>query len=533
MTAVGGPLSPPAGAQTGPVVTLYGQAGTFGGLASRTSLSSGHSLRARAVPGWGMPPGQAVFYGEAEAGDLLLGGFPLSSNTLDPTADHMAVSVFTPSLARYTNLVIPTSNGSLSAVSPYNGLVGGADAADLQVVTINGVRKVAFISGGPYHRWDVNRYGLYPSLGFLQKQGGQWVYDAAGSKTAQQLQERNGAAGRLAFPPSDDPYALSGTASNRLFAEIAHFPRSDNLAVNQYFGDVNGGFVALGLDGRLKGRYEVPPVPDSAGGRWLVSPKWIETDPTSRLGDERFFVQYDAYYYPPGGGPQRWYYPVQELSFNADEPDPAKAIRPISSAMTSPGYPDGSTYGYGRYDSKGNLWVGTSVPGGYGFNGGNVAVFVRDPATGRRAGLEGACRVPGDWPARGWRTTCAPDLTVDMGPDRAANGWVNGILEDTAPGTGRTGTLYLTTILNRVVPLVPSPGRSLREASRKPAINLDVEVLQAGQPANRYVSSRKGIIDVANRWLWVPTSSHYDTYQLRAPEALPHWAYRVDLDTAY
>jgi hypothetical protein len=46
------------------------------------------------------------------------------------------------------------------------------------------------------------------------------------------------------------------------------------------------------------------------------------------------------------------------------------------------------------------------------------------------------------------------------------------------------------------------------------------------------VSSRKGIIDVANR-CWVPASSHYDTYQLRAPEPLPHWAYRVDLDTAF
>lgn len=510
-----------------PTVMLYGKGGTFGTLESARHVSTGQSIRTQAVTGWEMTPGQSVFYGVAAGGELFFGGFTQNGNALNPSANHMALSVFKPHASSFRNLVIPTSNGSISAVNPYFPDVGGADVADTQAVTVNGLRKLAFISTAPYHRWDEQKYGLYPSLGFLQRDGsGNWSYDAASSKTAQQLQDLNGAAGRDAFPTEDDPYALTQTATNKGMVELALLPKSGNLVINRYFGESNGGFVVLDAGGHLKAKYELPDIPDSAGGSWYASPKFVETDPTSALGDERFFIQYDAYYTGPDGT-KTAHHPVQEFSFNANEPDYTRAIRPVSAALATDN--EGNNFGYANYDSKGNLWIGSNVPGN-AWNGGDMTVFRRDPETGKRSYETGRCAAPADFPASGWRISCPPEIRV---AGRASDGWLQAIMEDTKPGTAKTGTIYGVTVKGRVIPVRPAYRSGLLTGGNpQKIIDLDVYALRDTQPGYT-VNARKAYIDPASRWLWMPVSTDNATTNQVLNKVQPQWAYRVDLDRAY
>ena len=525
-----------AGHSTGPAVVLFGRAGTFGTLATATRLGSGHSFGARPVAGWGLTPGQSFFYADAGKGEVLFATYPQSGNAIYPTADHMALSVFRRDSDTFRNITVPTSNGSLSATNPWTnppGVVGGADVSDVQLVrTPDGTEKLAFLSAFPYHLWSIAEKGLYPALGFLRRVNGQWVYDAAASRSAQQLQDQNGAAGRDAFPTREGPYGLGEpTASTRGFSEMAFTPRSGHLVVTQYLGDSslgqrNGRIVVLGLDGSLKASYLLPNVPDPAGGTWHVSPKFVEADPSARLGDERFVVQYDAYY-TNAAGVTTWHYPIQEFAYNAA----TRAIRPVTAALEGTGYADGSELGYANYDRRGNLWVGTKVPGGYGISAGPVVAYTK--VAGRRSYETGPCAVPADFPRRGWQVSCTPDVKVGGG---GHEGYPQAIVEDSVggPGGARKGTIYAVTVTGSVVPIVPTysgDGR-LIGGVRKPVLALDLEPLRAAQPG-RSVNARKGYIDGAGRSLWIPVATTSDDPQARVPSTLPQWAYRVDLDKTY
>lgn len=526
-TAILGLNPLPSVAATGPAVALYGQSGTFGGLTNKSSLSSGHSFGAKAVPGWGPTAGHSFFYGTAQGGEIILGGFPQTSNALNPTADHMLLSTFKPSGNRYRNLVVPTSNGSPSAVNPYNGLVGGADVSDLQMVTIRGVRKLAFTATTPYHRWAVPEKGIYPSLGFLKQDGkGNWIYDAASSKTAYQLQKINGEAGKEVFPtgqnadpsaPHYDTYSFSMVPYAEL-GEMALAPRSKYLVINRYLA---GDFVVLDAGGRLKGYYKLPEILDLNGGKWAVAPKSIEADPSSNFGDERLLVSYDAYY-TAADGTQSWHYPVQEFRFNANEADYTKAMRPVSAAF----YDDkGQPHAGLTYDANGNLWIGSTGRGGYGFSGGDVVIYRKDPRSGRRPWDAGVCALPADWPARGWGINCTADVARITGS--TSDGWATNIAEDT-----KTSMIYVTTVLGRVLPIVPTYRAGyVVGGTRKTTIELDAGALRATQQPSGLVWTGKGHIDVARRALWVPARTDWANYpSAKSPEKLSQWAYRINLE---
>lgn len=390
----------------------------------------------------------------------------------------------------------------------------------MAVVTVAGRTKVAFSSYWPYHRWDVAVHGLYPSLGYLgQEAAGSWAYDPAASRTALQLQELNGGLGGV-FAGDEDPWARSRVPQLHL-GEIAVLPRSGFIVVARYLLQ---DLVVLTPEGELKGHHAVR-IPAPTGCRWEADPKWVESDPSSAPGDERFFVQYDAYFWDSSGATPSWHHPVQEFSFAADQPDPARSIRSTTAAF----YDErGRPFAGFGYDAAGTLWMGRGNPGGWGFHGGDVVAFAKDPATGTRVTLgHGSTALPAAWPRRGWGVACdASDFSVVV-PGADSDGWVTGVLEDT-----RAGVVWLTTVFGYAIPITPvyRAGR-LTAARRGSLIDPQVTALAAAQAPGRQVAPCKGCIDVDHRALWLPIRTQQQDPPDPAPVALPQWAYRIDLDS--
>lgn len=165
-----------------PVVTLYGT-GFAPAVAAAVVTSTGHTFAAVTVPGWGFGPGVAVFYtAPLPGGAIAITTVPLTLNELQPTADHAELGIFYPAPLNpsaagprpgFTRIVIPTTTGSLTAVTPGEA-IGGTDAGggDMQVVA----GRPVFTCEGYYFSWNIPTFGLYPALGFLQNLAGQWAF---------------------------------------------------------------------------------------------------------------------------------------------------------------------------------------------------------------------------------------------------------------------------------------------------------------------------------------------------------------------
>ncbi|MBW3575727.1 MAG: hypothetical protein KY450_12825 [Actinobacteria bacterium] len=490
------------------MIRLYGQPSTFSSWPNETE-GDGRTLRTVAIDAWRPPPGQSMWPAEAIGGELITGGYAQSSNSVSPTADHMAISVFNPTKGTYRNIIVPTTTGSLRAVSPDNGVTGGAVVSDFISLNDAGTEKVVFTSDFNYHRWSVTDYGLYPSLGFLTRDGrGEWQYNQALSRTAQQLQDQNGTLGKKIFPTTNDPYSLSQTAFNGGMGSLAYLPVSGHLAISRYF---DRSFLVLALDGTIKGYYQNNP-PDAAGGTWEPAPKWVESDPSGTAGDERFFVQYDAYYTKDGR--TTYHYPHQEFRFDSTQADPLKAVTPVTGGMGKDA--SGFRYGYGYYDAAGNLWTG----------GDRIGVFVKSQTTGKRS-METSCAAPADYPNRGWMTTCGMhEVVLDAGYDVTRDGYVHSFQEDTA-----TRTMLVSTSSGKVIPVDTTyVGGDLVAISARPLIDLQ-HLLQGAthqSPGLSYAAESR--IDVGARSHWTPIRSVINAYETKPPDVLPAWAYRIDLD---
>lgn len=481
-------------------------------------LSSGQTYAKSPVRPFQMPPGHTILYCQAGGGQVLCGGFPPTGNSLSSKARTMAIGHFRRSNSAWKNILIPTSTGYTDVPDPYDTLIGGADVADMQLFTVAGERRLAFISGRPFARWDVDLYGLFPSLGFLREiTPGVWTYDSAGSFSAQQLQNLNGALGATHFPTVQDVFSGDQTAQNGGFAEIAILPQSQHFVITRYFNtpgiaSPNGGFVVISRQGELKGVYNVPTIPPlSAGGSWFAAPKFVEADPTGTVGNERFFVQYDAYH-TDSAGVETWHYPDQEFRFDSSVTNPEAAITPVSSSFVSMGT-TGQTAGYGDYDASGNLWIGSASSGAFGFNGGNLGKFT----TRTSNVLNGMNAVPANWPTSGWMDTVTPPSSTAIAE---TYGYPQSITHD--PTKNR---IWMATVHGWLL------GFSMAGVLTH-TINLDVGTLQSQVP-NYTVLPSKGAIDLGDRSLWVAIVPFDVAQALPAGQLVPHWLYRFDLDGTF
>lgn len=390
-----------------PVVSLYGSYFPPG-LAAAVVSSSGHTFGAVPVPGWGFGAGVAVFYSRAlPDGQIALTTVGLTENELKPTFDHAELAVFTPPPSAasasavppaFTRIVIPTSAGATTVVTPGEA-IGGTDAGGGDMVVAGG--KPVFTCEGYYFNWNIPTYGLYPVLGFLKNQSGQWGYDAASSLTADQWEATNPTAYATIAPSGQATGVGANYWPTRGAGQMAVLPNSGRIVMGHYFGtgSFTGGVISVSDNaGNLLVAYQVPNITPTDGTTITTAAcRDVQADPTSAVNDERIVILYDAF--GTGSIQQCW----QEFSYN----ESTKVIAPV----TMPTCPTDTT-GSGRvrpifsfFGSDGTLYIST----GNGLSAANLAVYVKHGG-GRNTEINAP--VTGSWPTTGWPTAVFPDYSL-------------------------------------------------------------------------------------------------------------------------
>jgi hypothetical protein len=500
------------GAASQVAAVLYGRNGRFGALGSRASLPTGQPLQTRAVPGWGFRPGQSAYFTALGAdGSVIIANEPQTDNQILSTATDMVLSTFNPTTQTFRNLSVPTSSGAAAAANPQPGPtsgLGGADISDVQAVTSGGSTRVAFIAAVPYHGWDVQRLGTFPTFGYLTQQAGGWAVDTPSSRTADDIRRSAPAAAQWVCP-TNNAY-LQPVTQCLGFAEIAVLPRSHNFVVTLYFENdaqhSSGGLAVLSPDGRLLSAYRYPEVVLPDGRHLGIHPREVDADPTSAPGDERFVVIFDTFDDRGSTLP----FALQEFRVRSNA-----SISPVSSAVLPR---TGGDIGFetAAYDGLGNLWVAETRQ--HTLAGGPIGVY-RGTAGHRRLNAP-ACAATSGWVAR-WGTACAPDVEMSATDGR---GIVRSLVEDPV-----THSLLVATMSGYLVVIKPSgPGWTAR-----PPVNLGLD--QLVDRTHRWIGPRKGVVDPARRALWLPVEQLASPWVCAAfpcaPQALDQWLYRFDLTT--
>lgn len=392
---------------TPPVVTLYGS--SFPPSLSAAVVSpSGHTFDAYSVPGWGFGAGVACFYtAPLPGGGIVISTVPLSYNELKPTADHAELAIFTPPAANatggtgaasFTRIVIPTSAGATTAVTP-GGAIGGTDAGGGDIAIVGG--RPLFTCEGYYFSWNIGTTGLYPALGFLRNQSGQWTYDQASSLTGDQWRATN----TTAFATIQPGGITTGVGGNywspRSAGQMAVLPNSGRVVIGHYFGTgsfTSGCISVSDANGNLLAAYQVPNITPTDGTTITTAAcRDVQADPSSAVNDERFVILYDAF--GTGSIQQCW----QEFSYN----DSTQTISPV----TAPTCPfDTTSTGRVRpifsfFGTDGTLYIST----GNGLNSGPLAVYLKHPG-GRNTEINAPAG--GSWPTTGWPTPVYPDYSL-------------------------------------------------------------------------------------------------------------------------
>ncbi|MBV9194496.1 MAG: hypothetical protein JO168_10165 [Solirubrobacterales bacterium] len=512
------------GRPSAPAVTLYGAAGSFGGLAHETRLARGGGFSVHAVAGWRFLPGQAAYFtAVGPPGTVFIANEPQSDNQALPTARQMAISVFTRSPERFRNIVIATSTGVREVSRPWPSQsreVGGADVSDLAAISANGSARVAFISALPYAGWDLSRNGVYPTLGYLSEGARGWFYDSSRSVTALAIA---GSAGTRTGQPCPPETSAGGRpfADCRLPTELAALPRSRDLVITQYapVGGTpsarSGGLMVLDPRGRVRATYAYPTVTLPGGETVDVHPREVDADPVSLPGHERFVVIFDSTT-SAGLGTRLGPFAMQEFGFDAA----TGVITPLSAPVLSgQRAPDGNRLGFETaiYDRAGNLWAAQSENGT--ITGGPLVVYRRAPDGSTLA--RGGCAVEPTWSGSGWGTPCAPSSVIS---GAAGLGIVRSLNQDPATRAMLVATSsgYLLPVMTgdhgrRLAPLAPIDLGLNRLANRR-SVALDI---------------RKGSIDTAAGTLYLPVQQLETSRQCRsypcAPQSLDQWLYAVDL----
>ena len=488
-------------------VSVIGRPGTFGSLVA--DRASGVDLIA--VDGWGFLPGQAAYFTAVDgAGRVIIANEPQTDVQPRPTGDSMVFSTFDPATRSFSNHPVPTSRGSLTAAATPAG-VGGADIADVQIISAPEGDRLAFTSMAPYNGWDASTRGVYPSLTILNETPAGWTPEAGHRYTAAEL-ETAGGAGRIVcsrrLPAVGDLIADCGG-----IAEIDTLPRSGYLAATQYFGhpeagQTNGMIVVLDPAGQVAAALPYPRTVDVDGHEITVRPREVDADPTGRPDDERFLVIFDV---DPDA--ERGVQPVfaaQEFRYVASR----AVVEAVSKPFTTGGTVDGRRAGTetALYDSQGNLWVVDTVAGSLG--GGRTSVY--RPRAGRDRLEGGICAARSGSISIGWGSACAPDASTDVTID--AGGPVRSLSDD--PARHR---VIAVTMGGAVV--------SITDDLRSRVLVLPLNEL--GDRSQLSIGPRKGALDQQRDALWLPIQQLQNASSCAAwpcpPRPLDQWLVRIDL----
>lgn len=495
----------PAVTLPGPVARLYGRTGSFGGLASSSKLPTGESFAAAGVSGWQFGPGQSAYMSAVTAdGSVVMATTPYTDNQMQPTGSDMELGIFSPAASRFQRLQVPSTRGYTKMLGP-DGVTGGGDIGDVQVTTVNGAERVAFVSAVPFHGWRINDWGQLPTVAMLaQSSAGTWSVDPGRNWTADSLSTANSGSAAT-FPAALDAFGETYHHARGL-CEMALLPRSQHLVITQYFGDETtqqGGVIVLDSAGKLRARFQYPAV--TAGGVSVkVNVREVETDPSSAVDDERFVVVCDTF--APSGTTVP--FAVQEFSYRAS----AGTITPVSNAVLASG--DGARAETTKFGADGTLYVARTQPDG--MTAAPLAVYRK--TNGERRLVRSAPASAG-WAGR-WNTVVAPDQFVS---GTGTTGLVRSLSVDPTTGAvliaGASGHLQVVRAAIPGAPLLMTR-------------DVDLGLNSLVDRWTRWIGFRKGSVDAARRLLWlpVPQLANLSTCPSGCPTtALDQWLYRIDL----
>lgn len=413
-----------------PAVRVYGAPGTFGSV--RNPLPSGQPFVTQPVTGWNPPAGTiSWFTATAADGTVISGNFEQNLAGLWVTMDTMSLQAFNPATGSYNTIPITTSTGK-RATKRTTGEPGGAAVGD--ILAINGGNAIAFISPITHLSSSDPAMGTWPAFGILTKVNNQWRV-ASGNGWRNQWTGADLAASNPTIGADACPTDELGGSSCRYPSQMALLPQSKDIVIAQYFPDENtpkAGIVVLHVDGPdAAGRFTTSikavgniraRMPDPAcPGRpnLLLAPQAVRADPTGKLGDERFLLNYDIF--PPDDpacADSSVQHPraFEEWTYDAG----SGSVRPVSAPMI-PGDTNANGDFFGDvgsplYDSDGNLWVARS----HVFEGGPVAVYANTNGARKFGGPE--CPFDPNAPRESyvtsrngktaWGQTCRPDYDI-------------------------------------------------------------------------------------------------------------------------
>jgi hypothetical protein len=481
----------------GPMLELYGRNGSFGALTGKTRLPGGQSFANVSVRNWGFGAGQAAYMSAVTgAGAVVIGTTPYTDNQMEPTAKTMELGVLLPGTRSFQRIVVPSTTNQTQLVA--NGSrYGGGDIGDVQVVGQGVNERVLFVSVMPYHGWNVATDGQLPSFGALRPAGGgSLVVDSRGDRTAQAMVASMPG---MQMPQYNNSYGQT-IVNGRGLCEMALLPASGDVVVTQYFGpsqlNQQGGILVLDQQGRIKASWQYPPVTTARGPiKCLV--REVESDPTGRLGDERFAIICDAFDSNDNPVP----FPLQEFSYNAL----SGVIRPVSAPIQASA--DGIRNETAKYGNDGTLYVARTRSDG--LTAGQVAVY-------RKGHIASHAPATGAWTTTAWNTVLPPDQFV-RGTE--TTGLVRSLSVD--PLTGAVLVAGLSGILQALTGPI---GRVTVRSS------VDIGLNHLVDRTTHNVGVRKGAVDASRRALWLPVPQ----LDMRAPypsnyPTLDQWVYRVDL----
>ncbi len=484
-------------AKPGPLMSLYGRGGSFGGLNGRTKLLGGQSFATVAVNNWAFGAGQAAYMSAVtSAGAVVIATTPYTDNQMQPTATTMELGCLLPGTRQFQRIVVPSTTGKTSLVG-YGSSYGGGDIGDVQVVGSGASERVLFSSVVPYHGWNTQTDGQLPSLGALAPtSGGSVRLDTGLDRTAAQLASSGV---NVALPRMANAYGQTLTGGRGL-CEMALLPASGHVVVTQYFGpslnNQQGGILVVDAQGNVKASWQYPAA--TYHGRpvkCLV--REAESDPTGVLGDERFSIICDTFDANNNPVP----FPVQEFSYDARR----ATIRPMTGAVQASA--DGSRMETAKYGKDGTLYVARTKPDG--LTADRIAVY-------RKGRLASVAPATSTWSTVGWNGYVPPDQLI-RGSD--TTGLVRSLALDP-----HTGALIVTGLNGVLLAVRGAVGRAAVTASFDIGLNQLVD-------RNRYnVGIRKGAVDAARRALWIPVPQLDMTgYPAGSYPRLDQWVYRVDL----
>lgn len=475
-----------------PEVTLYGGTGNFGGVAGVTTTPSGASFGCQPINGWSSGAGQS-FKGAAVGADgtVFVSTFPFTAASTQPTATDMEIAVLNPATDGYATIVVPTSTNSATAVDPGNNLVGGADIHSIVDVRVASEERIAFLSGTPYHNWQIGTTGQYPTLGYLRKNVNTWQYSQSASVTTSTMAQST-PAGATAFPSATNSFSETYYKTNRL-RTLAVLPQSGHIAVAQY-GVVgsSGGLIIMDPTGNVIAAYEYPAV----NGAVIINIKEVLADPSSNAFDERIVILCDS----TNADTSTNTHTMQEFRYNSSTP----SLVPVTDMLNATGT---LAFGTGCFDALGNLFLSTQS----GSSPNLVAVF---PNNGGRSYQ--TLVPPGGWPTSAWGQTVTPPFSI-------ASSNVGGLA--TTMLIDAVGSSLVILGASGILQVISYPPAATSFTAISP-VDLGMGALSVTYP---HVLVGNAVLDSTRRLIWVPIPNRPTTTYPSAPVAAPQFLMRLDL----